>query len=143
MYTMSDFFADPYEMDYSPPFNWSPYILLFPFTVGILIAPFIVGEINDRDHTIESLKDTLREKKAELDARDTMIANLRDELDALTPKQKMLRRKFKRAMRRLSQTNDILMTVAGFLGTAFILAALISLYIVTRSEPTCYVPPGY
>jgi capsular polysaccharide biosynthesis protein len=147
---MSSFFADPYEMDYAPSSNWSPYEkggIIISLIIAIL---FIIGIIDDRDHQIESLKDTLRDKKdliqhldSTIERLDDTIADLRHELEAPTPRDKVLRRKLKRAMRRINQMNEMNATITGFLVAAFVVAVMISLSIVTRSEPTCYVPPGY
>lgn len=149
MYTMHSFFADPYEMEYAPS-NWSSYLTGGVVLSIIVAALFIVGMIDNRDHEIECLKETLRDKKEliqhlddTIECLDTTIADLRHELEAPTPRDKVLRRKFKRAMRRLSHKNSILMTVAAFLAAGVVVAAMISLLIVSRSEPTCYVPPGY
>jgi hypothetical protein len=142
MYTMHSFFADPYEMEYAPS-NWSSYLTGGVVLSVMVAALFIVGMIDNRDHEIECLKDSHRDKNTLIEELTTTIAELRHELEAPTPRDKILRRKFKRAMRRLSHKNNILMTVAAFLASGVVVAAMISLLIVSRSEPTCYVPPGY
>ncbi len=146
---MHSFFADPYEME-SAPSNWSSYLTGGVVLSVIVAALFIVGMIDNRDHEIETLKDTLRDKKeliqhldATIERLDDTIAELRHELEAPTPRDKVLRRKLKRVARRLSHMNEMNATITGFLVAAFVVAVMISLSIVTRSEPTCYVPPGY